>query len=411
MAERRVRTVNIGIELHVEQPAQQWLDIDGYSPHHAELMENRRIGRLEEPRCEEPSSGGGGGGGGGGRPRGSVNDGASILPSSPFGRHLEEILGIREAAAATPYTEVWTQGGCIARNPERISHWRLFQLVDGTDWKGCVEARPAPYDVTDEAPSTSNPSTLFVPYFWMDDLDGFTTRIANYGYVNDWVDDGPFLPDTDTEWDMWPRHFNVLKYRPGNPTRIDEVAPDTLGPNKACADPILPLTNDYGMISRRIDQLTVWNRGGTVASEGVAWAWRALSPTPPFTEGAAYGETLKIIIIMTDGQNMTLENPNDVPLADYSAYGYMRDGRVGQENFPQWTRFLNERLQLVCENAKQSGVLIYAVTFGLTDPVQRRMWDECASEPSMAYHVDFASELETAYRQIAASIGRLRLVR
>ena len=39
-------------------------------------------------------------------------------------------------------------------------------------WGGCVEARPIPYDVTDDAPS--NPSTLFVPMFAPDEPDNWT---------------------------------------------------------------------------------------------------------------------------------------------------------------------------------------------------------------------------------------------
>ena len=41
-------------------------------------------------------------------------------------------------------------------------------------WGGCVEARPMPYDATDDAPSTGTPSTLFVPMFAPDEPDNWT---------------------------------------------------------------------------------------------------------------------------------------------------------------------------------------------------------------------------------------------
>ena len=41
-------------------------------------------------------------------------------------------------------------------------------------WAGCVEARPMPYDASDDAPSTGAPSTLFVPMFAPDEPDNWT---------------------------------------------------------------------------------------------------------------------------------------------------------------------------------------------------------------------------------------------
>jgi hypothetical protein len=51
-------------------------------------------------------------------------------------------------------------------------------------WKGCVEARPMPYDVTDDAPSTGNPSTLFVPMFAPDEPDNWTATTSNCTTTN-----------------------------------------------------------------------------------------------------------------------------------------------------------------------------------------------------------------------------------
>jgi Flp pilus assembly protein TadG len=51
-------------------------------------------------------------------------------------------------------------------------------------WKGCVEARPMPYDVTDDAASTGNPSTLFVPMFAPDEPDNWTATTSNCTTTN-----------------------------------------------------------------------------------------------------------------------------------------------------------------------------------------------------------------------------------
>ena len=51
-------------------------------------------------------------------------------------------------------------------------------------WGGCVEARPMPYDVTDDAPSTGSPSTLFVPMFAPDEPDNWTATTSNCTTAN-----------------------------------------------------------------------------------------------------------------------------------------------------------------------------------------------------------------------------------
>ena len=42
----------------------------------------------------------------------------------------------------------------------------------GMSWRGCVESRPAPYDVQDTAPNAGDNNTYFVPYFAPDEPVG-----------------------------------------------------------------------------------------------------------------------------------------------------------------------------------------------------------------------------------------------
>src|SRR5690606_32705650 len=75
-----------------------------------------------------------------------------------------------------------------------------FELLDTLriGWGGCVESRPYPYDVRDTAPSASDQSTMFVPYFAPDtpDEDAFssadrTSRNSweDYPRYNDWINE------------------------------------------------------------------------------------------------------------------------------------------------------------------------------------------------------------------------------
>ena len=52
-------------------------------------------------------------------------------------------------------------------------------------WGGCVEARPMPYDVTDDAASTGAPSTMFVPMFAPDESDNWTATTSTCTVAND----------------------------------------------------------------------------------------------------------------------------------------------------------------------------------------------------------------------------------
>jgi Flp pilus assembly protein TadG len=63
--------------------------------------------------------------------------------------------------------------------PTTTNNFTLFSSLKTSSgaaisWGGCVEARPIPYDVSDDAPSTGTPSTLFVPMFAPDEPDNWT---------------------------------------------------------------------------------------------------------------------------------------------------------------------------------------------------------------------------------------------
>lgn len=68
--------------------------------------------------------------------------------------------------------------------PSTTNNFTLFNSLKSSSgsaisWGGCVEARPSPYDVTDDAPSIGNPSTLFVPMFAPDEPDNWTCTTSS----------------------------------------------------------------------------------------------------------------------------------------------------------------------------------------------------------------------------------------
>lgn len=286
-------------------------------------------------------------------------------------------------------------------------------------------AREEPYDVTDEPPPAGNPDTLFVPWFWPDEIDNSALAAAGETFVsdNDYLPDRTDLRDaipdasgnipsrfTDN-WVGWGRN-KPLKYN-GTAATIVETGPDTLGPNKACPDPILPLTDSKTAVKDKIDSLSHWNGSGTNIAVGLAWGWRVLSPSEPFTEGAACGDTRKAIVLMTDGTNNIDPKPEILNLSHFSAYNYLQErskSRVDPQTYAAFKDYTDGRLAQVCTNAKAAGVSIYTVAFNVADTATLDQLSACASEPAYAYTADTATQLSNAFQQIAVSLSKPRLM-
>lgn len=269
-----------------------------------------------------------------------------------------------DTGAQSPiHAEIFTtnRGLAVSPSPNRFS---LLQAM-GVSWAGCVESRPAPYDIQDTAPSSATPATLFVPYFAPDEPD-MVTNAGAYRPTNERTWDGislqtfdypnDYLPDLiaavagyDTRTDQlgyyWPY---VMDWRPhaasphdqihtyvgttlangwkgiqGVSTKYNGAAVDAYtaniagysraamsaaaapyGPNKGCTPkPVSRLTTNYAGLKTQINAMTA--NGSTNIPMGLVWGWHLLSPNLPFQDGAAYGAkgVTKVAILMTDGEN------------------------------------------------------------------------------------------------------------
>lgn len=322
-------------------------------------------------------------------------------------------LGAAQANPAAPYAPVIV--GCAAYNPSKISHFTLFDQMNNTRWKGCVETRPPPFDVTDAAPSSANPNTKFVPYFWMDDAD------YNNRFVNNYMRDGTPPGGPGFQWEgRWGQTYSVFKYVRG-PINRDDTPPATLGPNQSCPDEVQPLTDVRGQVISKIAQLRHWEGSGTNNLEGLMWGWRVLSPSEPFTQGAPYGEAKKILVIMSDGLNNAVQNPNDAVMTDYTSMNQLRlwerggwgsiDGAPALpiRNRTEFQNYMTGRFDLACRNAKAAGIEIYTVLFRESDQQTVRAFRDCATDPSKAFRASSSNDLVAVFGAIADSIAKLRL--
>ena len=437
-------------------------------------------------------TGGSGGGGPGGSSSGDVSGDAGDLLEflNPFRRIAREFLGVSAAFAAdvtpntvptltmTPITSSGSgktfsipagfnlvskstgSAGCDwLQNPSAVSNYELFSRLRGSTggavaWKGCVEARASAteigvvgggytpgvdYDVTDAPPVVGDAASLFTPYFWPDEPDFTTTGWTPHapgpfvagsgGFHNNYLTDFAYPASWDWKQDDWNNGRNILKYNhTTNAAIISETAPTTYGPNAACPEKLTRLTNNKAQALAAVANMNYWNNGGTVISEGLMWAWRALSPNKPFADGAPYSNTnaKKVVVLMTDGVNGLADNGNSGSpnISDYSAYGYLGSSRFywanGVTTYAGLQTFLDNRLKAACDNAKAAGIKIYTVLFnhagGLSGADQAHsaaLLQYCASKPEYAYLATDANGLDTAFAQIAVSAAAtpLRLTR
>jgi hypothetical protein len=453
-----------------------WMDTTGVAPMNGELLEDRMIGYV--PRYTSSTT-----------HRNYTGSNCEALSTFPY---FDNTGTTANEGYPGPYRVVWRRGSaldtgyCFAFTPsDGINYFTLFDLI-GVTWKGCVEARPEPFDINDAAPTITDPRTLFVPFFWLDtggtagQSNSNTTSAVNYrnnnqSYLNDTTADlraarasavnasgatasgninnaansgsatgvvmssgRPPLLDANpsAQEQREARFFNVFKYRSGT-VSIDDSAPDTRGPNRGCPTPIVPLTSNSSAVQNAIAAMRHWNGGGTNQAEGLAWGWRVLSPTPPFTEGAPYDptgrEVRKVIVLMSDGENTNV-GTDAVMATDYSAYNYMgfwRDHASGNaltqllfgilhgvlppnivrrdiDSSNEYVNYVDERQRQLCEAIKDAGIEIYVVRFRNGNEDLMR---DCASGDDHFYNANNSSELSAAFNAIGSGIGQLRLTR
>ncbi len=366
----------------------------------------------------------------------------------------------------TPYyNAVSGKATCEFYNPLRVNHFDLFTRTGpaGVPWKGCVMARKAPYDIDDSAPISGDANTKFVPFFWPSEpavdinmaYNGIYSNPTNPVYNNAYLAP-PFWPAPAAlntylkigllGGDPVFSHADILKYNNTNNSMtsmpIIENAVDTLGPNKGCPNAVTPLTSNLSDIKTQINNLTRWNGGGTVTSEGLMWAWRVLSPNLPYAMGAPYSDTSvkKYIVLMTDGVNYINNTGPNVPFPDESpitaeqtAYGSIWGSGQAKTFAPQvvgavtgsWAdgiydkaaadALLNDRFTKACDNAKASGIKVFAIYFSHGDPVNATAVDylkNCAGAGNYYTAVD-STALQVAFNNIAKSIvaGGVRLTK
>lgn len=176
------------------------------------------------------------------------------------------------------------------------------------------------------------------------------------------------------------------------------------------------LSNNANLLKNRIDSLKMFDGTGTAV--GAIWGLQLLDPVMrPFigqmsaagvvanefaSRPAAFDdpETLKIIVLMTDGEISQQWRP--------AKYDYPRNPESPSGNKESESRNTAvNRFYAVCDRAKANGVIVFTIGFRASGSAPTEMRN-CASSPSHFYDVQ-NMDVASAFRSIATAIQKVKL--
>lgn len=355
-------------------------------------------------------------------------------------------------------------------NPTGVQMQRDSQH-DG--WGGCpAEPRDASGYLYPLAYSPSDP-TKFTPYYYNTPPNGLTVRTWSGGLCNTFPSRGGGgspsskvvngMPLTLGSGEPNYCGYSAAQQGTGVAVYYDQVSTSgvSVRQNSDCiGQPVTFLTNNEQTLQNAVQNMVA--RGSTIIPVGLLWGWRMLSsswsanaagagngwvqttnpavslPMPENTQGLQ-----RVMIVLTDGLNQigaagTI--PNDLFFNGLSGVGTnslaaptvtradgttLVNGRTDSAelhggsvedptsgNNAGYPDDVNTFQLAVCDAIKQSGVTIYAITFGnsASSSTAQTTMRTCAS-PGDYYHAPDNTTLNTIFQQIASNIGVLRLVK
>ena len=193
----------------------------------------------------------------------------------------------------------------------------------------------------------------------------------------------------------------------GSGARVGRHYPDING--NCLGSRIQPLSSSISGIKTNIDALAV--SGSTAGQIGIGWGWYMVSPNFgslwPSSAGAAYNtaETLKAVIIMTDGEF------NAPYCSGVTARGYNAASSASNDCDPDNGEPYAQSRAL-CDAMKVRGIVVYTVGFQITaGGDSEALLAYCASTASGFYNAGSGTELSAAFNAIGRDITKLRISR
>ncbi|MGV8832466.1 MAG: hypothetical protein ACOH2N_10855 [Devosia sp.] len=346
---------------------------------------------------------------------------------------------------------------------------RTLFTETNTSWQGCIEARVAPYDTTDDPPDAAirkfiplfSPDTVYNNSNYLSDTGGSCqvktctqTTSVNGCYQDYWgrwtcygassstyakrvgsntsnqgassciPSNGVLLNRSENYWYGYgggqgtiTSTYSLLTERElqDRICKYDGASTWSGNTNYACPSAkLLPLTDQPKAVLDSINAMVA--SGNTNIQQGTVWGMHALTSGEPLTEAApmAPGQVSKVLIVMTDGENYPdLTNDSDMNGSTYFSWGFRYDGRIGPKadvnTRQKLTNVMDDRTIAACEYARNNrDITVYTIGLG-SNNATKAMLTSCASDSEHAYFPNNASDLNDVFRAIAAKLAALRL--
>jgi len=266
----------------------------------------------------------------------------------------------------------------------------LKQLKDAATSNGDVYVSIIPFN-KDVNVGKSNYSQTWVDfqdhalYEGWDKVNG-TCSNSNFPLYADCIDKNKtWTPNSHTTWNgcVTDRDQN---YDTTNTTPTSSATRFPAEQYDKCPAELLGLSYDWTALNSKIDDMTP--DGNTNQTIGLQWGFQSLTASP-FTIPAkdanyTYNE---IIILLTDGENTEAWNNSNNTKITFSST-------------------IDARTATACANIKSTNIKIYTVRVidGNSSLLQA-----CATNPTMYYDVQQASELNSVFTSIAQKLATLRI--
>ncbi len=175
-------------------------------------------------------------------------------------------------------------------------------------------------------------------------------------------------------------------------TRIDSTVqriPGVVGSRGCAITAVLPLTQNLTTVKNSINNIAA--KGSTYIPAGIAWGWRTLTPTAPFTEtrNQDSARTDNVMVVVTDGNNTRSKD----------GFTHELRNRNGADT----------TMVEMCENAKRDNIEIYTIALEIKDDKTLDLLQGCASGSGNFFSAANGDELGNAFNQIAISLSTSRI--
>jgi Putative Flp pilus-assembly TadE/G-like len=166
--------------------------------------------------------------------------------------------------------------------------------------------------------------------------------------------------------------------------------------NAWCGTEIVTLTDDKDSLKTTIDSFT--GVGETYIPQGLLWGWNMLDENPPLAEAKsaewmADRKGTKALVLMTDGENTLYPD---------GQYHWTATSAAQRE-------LANDKTAQLCENIKNDKIVVYTVSFMVTDPTALDLLQGCATDSTKSFSADNAAELAQAFKDIGDALMAMRL--